>query len=122
MIAIPTTSPIYRAHEIPYRARDAPPAMTSAPIPIQRLKESRDLQYEYTATPIKAMLPGIVKKNEKTRTLSGIPAPATGIGLAKAAALSVTSSTATSNPAKMNIGLRVHPCPAHRRTWLIEQH
>src|SRR5207249_11236144 len=44
MIAIPTNSPMYRAHEIPYRARDAPPAMTSAPIPIHRLKESRDLQ------------------------------------------------------------------------------
>src|SRR5439155_2591269 len=28
MIAIPTNSPMYRAHEIPYRARDAPPAMT----------------------------------------------------------------------------------------------
>src|SRR5438876_9898181 len=103
MIAIPTNSPMYRAHEIPYRARDAPPAMTKAPIPIHRLKESRDRQYEYAATPISAMLPGIVKKNEKIRTLSGIPAPATGIGAAKAAALTVAPATATANPANTTI-------------------
>ena len=49
------------------------------------------------------MLPGIVKKNEKTRTLSGIPAPATGIGAARAAALTVAPATATANPANTTI-------------------
>src|SRR6267378_1579723 len=103
MTAIPTNSPIYSAHGRLKRAREPPAAMMSAPIPIQRLNINRVRQYEYAAIPMRATLPGIVKRGEKMRTLSGSAVPATGIGEEKAAVATVAPATATANPAKTTI-------------------
>src|SRR5437867_12770041 len=86
----------------------------SAPIPIQRLKVSRDRQYEYAATPIKAMLPGTVNRGEKIRTLSGSAVPATGIEVVSASVLTGAPATAAANPAKMTTGYSVNPMPDRR--------
>src|SRR5436309_3392594 len=92
--AIPTSSPTYKAQEMLNRARDPPAAIISAPIPIHKLNDSRDRQYEYAATPIRATLPGTVNRGEKIRTLSGSAVPATGIAEASASVLTVAPATA----------------------------
>src|SRR3989454_357157 len=91
--AIPTSSPTYKAQEMLNRARDPPAAIISAPIPIHKLNDSRDRQYEYAATPIRATLPGTVNRGEKIRTLSGSAVPATGIAEASASVLTVAPAT-----------------------------